>query len=180
MAYERKVKVSASLQDAYKMYKENGGKLFKKDYIAICYDITMNLSDMIIRNSLEYKLPYKLGFLRVRKQQVKLKIRDGRIDINKNIIDWKATWDTWYEMYPNKTNKEIKAIKDKGVIFQTNNHTDGQVMKWYWNKAFCNVKNNTVYGFKPVKGGEFNNLYRGRLGLAKWIKSDDRKNDWYE
>ena len=180
MAYERDIKISASLQDSYKAYREGKGLLNKKQYLSICYDITQLLSDMIIRESLEYKLPFKLGFLRIRKKHPKLKIRDGRIDINKNIINWEATWEAWNEMYPNRTRNEIKLIKGKRVVFQTNNHTDGQVMRWYWNKAFCNIKNNTVYGFKPVKGGEFNGLYRGRLGLAKWIKHDDRKNDWYE
>lgn len=180
MAYERKVKVTASLQDAYKTYRTTNKKLRKREYLDVCYDITEVISDMIIRESLEFKLPYRTGHLRIKRIPQKLKLKDGRIDVNKNVIDWTATWDAWYEMYPNKTNKEIRVLKDKWVIFQTNDHTDGQIMRWYWDKRFCAIKNSSIYRFKPVKGGEFNGNYRGRLGLAKWIKHDDRKNNWYE
>ena len=180
MAYERKYKITASLQDAYKAYRKENITFNKRQYLDIAYDIMETLSDMIIKESLEYKLPFRLGFIRIRKHHTKLVIRDGKIDVNKNVIDWKATWDYWNEQYPNKTRKEMKEIKDKWVVFQTNDHTNGQVMKWYWDKRFSTVKNNTVYLFKPVKGGEFNGLYRGRLGLAAWINNDNKKNDWYE
>lgn len=180
MAYERKIKITASLQDAYKTYRKTNKKLLKKEYLSICYDITETISDMIIRESFEYRMPYKMGYLRIKRIPQKLKLRNGKIDVNKNIIDWEATWDAWYSLYPNKTNKEIRSIKNKWVIFQTNDHTDGQIMRWYWDRSFCRVKNTSIYKFNPVKGGEFNGRYRGRLGLAKWIKNINRKNEYYE
>ncbi len=180
MAYERKYKVTASLQDAYKVYRRNHKKFRKREYLDICYDITEGISDMMIRDSFEYKIPFKLGFIRIRKLKQKLILKDGKIDINKNIIDWEKTWDTWNEMYPELSNKEIRELKGKWVIFQTNDHTEKQIMRFYWDKKFANAINKTIYRFKPVKGGEFNGNYRGRLGLAKWIKNDKRKNDWYE
>lgn len=179
MAYERRYKVTSTLQDAYKTYNTSYEPINKKLYIAIAYDILKHISNMIITNSLEYRIPNKLGFIRIKKTKPKLKIREGRIDVNKNIIDWKATWDAWNEMYPNKTRKEIKLIKDKRVIFQTNNHTDGEVMRWYWDRSVCNIKNNSIYSFARVKGGIFDGLYTGRLGLAQWIKSEDKTNDYY-
>lgn len=180
MSYERKFKITASLQDAYKVYRQKNTKLKKRQYLDICYDITATISDMMIKDSFEYKLPFRLGFIRIKKFKQKLILKDGKIDINKNVIDWEKTWITWNEMYPTLTNKEIRELEGKRVIFQTNDHTEKQIMRFYWDKKFAVTKNKTIYMFKPVKGGEFNNMYRGRLGLAKWIKNDKRKNDWYE
>lgn len=179
MAYERKVKITSSLQDAYKLYINEYKDIDKKLYMNIAYDITKSISDMIIRESLEYKLPSRLGFLRIKKTKPKLKIKNGRIDINTNIIDWGKSWKYWEEQYPDLSRKEIKKIKDKRVIFQTNKHTNGEVMRWYWDRLICRVPNYSVYSFKPVKGGVFDGYYRGRLGLNEWIKSEDKTNDYY-
>ena len=179
MAYERKYKVTASLQDAYKMYKKDNPDIDKRLYLDVAYDISKTISDMIIRESFEYRIPFKLGFLRIRKKTPKLKIKNGRLDINKNIIDWAATIKYWQEQYPGKTKKELKQIKDKGIIFQSNDHTNGEVMSFYWDRSICSVVNHSIYSFDPVKGGVFDSYYTGRLGLAKWIKSDEKTNDYY-
>lgn len=180
MAYERKYKITASVQDSYKVYKELKGKLPRKLYLKIAYELLEIISDMIIRQSLEYKIPHRLGFLKIRKKKQHIRLYEGGIDINKNTIDWKSTKEAWKAMYPDKTEKEIRAIPGKKVIFHTNRHTDGYVMRWYWDKRLCTTVNRTIYLFKPVKGGEFNGNFRGRLGLAGWINHDERKNDWYE
>jgi len=179
MAYERKYKVTSSLQGAYEMFKEDNPDIAKRLYLDVAYDITQTISDMIIRESFEFRIPFKLGFLRIRKKIPKLYIKDGRIDVNKNIIDWEATLRYWKETYPGKTRKELKDIKDKGIIFQRNPHTNGEVMSFYWDKFTCGIKNITVYTFDPVKGGVFNSNHTGRLGLAKWIKSEEKTNDYY-
>lgn len=180
MAYERKYKVTSSLQGAYELYKEEYTKIDKKLYLAICYDILKTISHMIITESFEYRIPERLGFIRIRKTKGKLKLNSkGRIDINNNIIDWDATWKYWESQYPNKTRNEIKQVEGKSVIFQTNYHTNGEIMQWHWNRAFCNVRNNKIYSFRPSKGGKFRDYYYGRLGLAAWIKSDDKNNDYY-
>lgn len=179
MAHERKYKITSSLQGAFKMYKEDNPGIKRSLYLAVAYDITKAIADMIIRESFEYRLPFKLGFLRIRKKKQKIKIKDGRVDVNKNIIDWEATNKYWKEQYPNLTKQELKAIKDKPVIFQTNSHTNGEVMEWYWDRRICSVRNTSVYIFRPVKGGIQDGLYSGRLGLAWWIKSEEKTNDYY-
>lgn len=179
MAYERDYKVTASLQDAYKLYKDLYNNIKdKNEYLAIAYEINKVIADMIITQSLEYRLPERMGFLRIKKNKQKLVIVNGRISPKKNVIDWENTWKVWKEMYPDKTWKEIKKLKGKKVLFQTNPHTDGEIMKWYWRKG-GGVKNSTVYVFNVVKGGKVDEYYTGRLGLAWWIKSDDKTNDYY-
>jgi len=169
--YERKIKITNSVQDAFKLYKEEYGKISKKLYLAVAYELMKNVSNMIIKESFEYRIPEAMGFLRIRKKKQKIRIENGRIDINKNIINWDATWKAWMKKYPGKTRKEIKEIENKRVVFQTNDHTNGEVMQWHWDKSVNKVPNAYVYSFDPVKGGEFDGYLTGRLGLAKWIKS---------
>ena len=57
------------------------------------------------------------------------------------------------------------------VIYNMNEHTDGYIMGWCWDKNTCNIRNQTVYYFKPTKGN--------KLALASWIKSDEKENDYY-
>lgn len=179
MAYERKVKITSSLQDAYKLYKRDYKDINKRLYLDIAYDLMITISDMVIRESLEYKMPARLGMLRIRKTTPKLKIKNGRIDVNTNVIDWKATIDYWEEEYGTRDRRKLKTIEGKRVIFQTNKHTNGEVMRWFWDRFTCRATNYMVYTFKPVKGGIFNDKYTGRLGLAAWIKSDEKTNDYY-
>lgn len=182
MAYERRVQITKATNDLYKFYKdkyrENAleERLFKKIY----YDLNKEVSDLIITKSFEYKLPFRMGYLRIKKAKVKLKLNsEGRVDQARSIPDWKATWDYWYEIYPGKTNKEIRQIKNKKRIYQLNHHTDGDVMSWFWDKKTARVKNKSFYTFRPVKGGCLGEIYFGRLGLGNWIKSDLKDNDYF-
>lgn len=181
MAYEREVKITKATNDLYKFYKEKYGKnaLDEKLYKTLLYELNKNISDLIIRNSFEYRIPFKLGHLRIKKNKLKLKIIDGKIDPLKNLPDWSATWDYWHEIYPDKSHKEIKKIIGKKRVYQLNKHTDGDIMRWYWDKRSANVVNQTYYKFRPVKGGIFEDNYIGRLGLAKWIKSGEMNNDYF-
>ena len=52
-----------------------------------------------------------------------------------------------------------------------NEHSNGYVYSWVWNKVNTNVKNMSVYKFRPVK--------QNRLDLKDWIHSDERENDYY-
>lgn len=182
MAYERKYKIHLTINDIWKQYKKEKivPDIDEKTFKNILYDLNKLKSDLIIRSSFEYRLPFRLGFLRIRKGKLRIKIVNGKMDINKNIIDWKATLDYWEKQYGTRNRKELKKIPEKKVIFQTNEHTDGNVMRWYWDKNISNVKNKSVFLFDPVKGGiTLDGYYTGRLGLSKWINSEEKTNDYY-
>lgn len=181
MAYERRIKITHSIADAYKFYRNiYKGKLTKKQYTQVAYEINRKISTLIIKESFEYKIPHGLGFLRIKKRKLRFKLNDkGKIDINKNIIDWKATWDYWEREYPGLTRKQIKDIPGKKVFFQTNEHTDGEVMSWYWDKRTSKIKNIILYSFRTVKGGSEEDTFTGRLGLRDWINARERKNEYY-
>jgi hypothetical protein len=181
MAYERDIKITKGINDIYKFYKDK----FKEDAIdekifkSIFYTLNKEISNLIITRSFEYRLPYRMGYLRIKKRKLNLKIKDGKIETSRNLVDWVATWEYWHSIYPDKIHKEIKKIKGKKRIYQLNNHTNGDIMGWYWDKKISNVKNQSVYKFRSVKGGVFDDKYIGRLGLAKWIKSDEINNEYF-
>lgn len=181
MAYERRIEVTHTLDDAYKFYKQNYPEphLTKQEYKKIAYLLNKTIANLIITESFEYRIPHGLGFLRIKKKKLKFKFTDGKINANKYIIDWKASWDYWVKKYPGLSRKEIKEIPNKGVYFQTNEHTNGEIMRWYWDKRISRVKNILSYSFRTVKGGVIDNYYMGRLGLSEWINSNDKKNDYY-
>lgn len=172
--HEREVKITAGLWDAYKEFKKEYRLVYKcprNQYVDICHTINKRLSEKIIKESFEFRMPYRLGTLSIRKSKVRVMVKNGRLQRNRMVIDWGKTWKLWYEENPGKTRKEIHAIPGKTIIFNMNEHSNGYVMGWFWDKTMCIVKNKTLYNFKPVK--------YNRLNLAAWIKSDEKENDYF-
>lgn len=173
--YEHDTPITHTLRDSWEYYRNkmmNKDKpyLSEKEYRAICYAFLIELSKKIIKESFEYKIPASLGYLRIRKGKLKFQIKDGRLKPSKKIIDWGNTRKVWYKKYPGLTLTQIKEIPDKPLVLYTNEHTNGEVMRWYWNKETCRVKNKTVYLFKPTK--------TNRKNLKKWINNEFRENDY--
>lgn len=175
MAYERDVTVTDTIKGAWQLYREKK-KLEDKEFLSfkeykeICYNFNKLLSKKIVEESFEYKMPSKLGILRIRKGKLKFKIKDGKLKPSRKIIDWGNTRKIWYKKYPGLTLKELKNIKNKPLVMYTNEHTNGEVMRWYWDKNRCEIKNKSTYLFRPTK---YNRLY-----LKQWINNEDRENDY--
>jgi len=181
--YKRKVKVTGGLWDAYKFYKNKypESNINRKTYVETCHLFNKKLSNSIIKDSTEFRLFNRLGLLRIKAFKQKLKFtEDGRLDTSKNAVNWPKTWELWHQQYPDKTKDEIKDIPNKKVIIHLNEHSNGYSYRWYWDKRICNFKNQTLYSFKPVKGGiSEDGYYYGRRGLSSWIKDDERTNEYY-
>lgn len=175
-AYDRDITITHTLKDTYNTYKRRCAEKTMKplslaNYKKVCYSFNFKLSDAIIKQSFEYKIPYRLGTLRIKKNKQKFKIIDGRLKPKKKMIDWYQTrYVLWERLYPGKTLVELKEIKDKPLVMFTNEHSNGEVMRWYWNKKNIVTLNYRMYTFKPVK--------KNRLDLAKHIKDEDRQNDY--
>jgi len=156
MAYEREFNVTHTLEDIYKLYVMNRMErkqefVNKKQFKAIAYMFLKELSGMILNDGFEYKMPHKLGYMRIKTNKLKYKIANGRIVPKKGIIDWGSTRKLWAEMYPGLDISEIKKIEGKPRLFYTNDHSNGDVFRWYWDKRTSMVINHTVYTFEPVK-----------------------------
>ena len=115
---------SKTLKDSFKNYKEEGGELDYTEYRDICEKYNEYIVYRIIEDTLEFKLPERLGSIRVRK--IKGKTGGKR-------IDWALT---------KKYNKKI---------YHLNMHTDGYYYKWHWKKQNALFTNKSVYSFKPLR-----------------------------
>jgi len=187
--YQNKYIMDYSYRDIYDYYKERfGNKLKYKEFKALCVDFNKLLSNAIITESLEFKMPYRLGSLRIRAKKQRIILRDGKADIQKMAVDWPSSRKMWQEQWPNLSMKEILEIPHKKVLVYTNDHSNGYIMRWYWDKRLAYTKNQNVYVFKTVKGEQDSEYYKqnpediiyyGRRGLAAWIKSDERTNEYF-
>jgi hypothetical protein len=181
--YKRKTVDIRGLRDSYKFYKSSAGRnrINSRIYSKGCRDFNKIISDKIITESFEFRMPYRLGFLRIKSIKQKIVIKNGKLDMAKNPIDWEATWTYWREIYPGIDMETAKSYKNKPLIPHTNEQTNGQIFKWYWDKRISNVVNNSAYVFKAVKGGLTNDgYYYGKRGIPSWVRSDDRFNDYYK
>ncbi len=124
----KKVDKSATLKNAYKTYEDFYNVGYKK-YRSICEDFNKLIMDNILLKSHEFKMPYRLGTLRIKKK----KMNYSQKNKNKLKIDWKAT------------------RENKKVIYHLNDHTNGFNYRWYWLKREAVVKNKSVYSFQATR-----------------------------
>ena len=168
--FERKYKITHVIADMYDLYKKDHEEkdkpyVSKKDFVRICHLHNQIISREIIENYLDYRIGWRMGYMRIKKSLLKYKIKNGRLKPSTKIIDWGACRKLWKEKYPDIDPKDYKNIPDKPLIFFTNEHSNGEVMKWHWDKSLCNIKNNTCYLFTPTK--------YNRRTLAKVIKEQN-------
>ena len=64
------------------------------------------------------------------------------------IVDWDKTKKLWKTQYPDLTATEISLIKNKELVYILNEHTEGKVIHWHWEKYRCNIKNKSAYRIK--------------------------------
>lgn len=118
----------------------------KKNYKAISLLFFKLLSKEIIDNGLNFKLPNRLGHIRV----VKFKAS------KKRSIDWKTTNEVYGE--------HNKISTEKKRIYFNNEHSEGFAARFWWESSRW-LKYNTLYRFQPTR---FNNRY-----LNKQIKDNN-------
>jgi len=169
--------------DRYRHYK----KLIKEGAAAASYDkynVSMStyskvinqfnkeLADLIIFHAFEFRVPYRLGCIRIKKRLNKLRLdEDGKIDKSRLKINWGASNKLWEEKYGKMTQAEYKEITGKPLVYHDNKHSDRHVYRWYWNKMTCNVPRNTAYSFIPSRAN--------KRAITKIVTSGTKSIDWY-
>ena len=147
-------------------------KVDYKTYSAVIKEFNNRLADALIVDALEFRMPYRLGKLRIKKYKQKIKIKEnGEIDKKNMPVDWKKTNDLWKKQYPDKTAEEIKKIRGKQRIFHLNEHTSGYRCFLFWDRISCNVPNNRVYSVVFT--------FYNRRKLASMLQTDCKIN-YYE
>lgn len=140
---------STQLYDFYKSVVDN--PISRKKYIELVREYNDEILKLIIYDGLDYLFHWRLGSLRIRKRDNSLKLgKDGEV-ANKLKVDWPKTHKFWAQKYPGKSFEELKEIKDKPLIYYLNEHSDGVVGRWFWDKITCNIPNQSAYTFRPVR-----------------------------
>jgi hypothetical protein len=145
---KRKVIADYKFEDIYKFYKEQyKEKALPKAIVRKIYSkIFPAIVKLMVFENFQYRMPKRLGYLSVKKKEVGPKLdSDGKLDTRTLSVNWKKTKQLWQEIYPDKTEIEIKAIKDKPLVRELNEHSNGYRCLWYWDKTTCNIKNQNAY-----------------------------------
>lgn len=138
---ENKIKIHYGTADYYKFYKEKYSKKYtevsRKQYNDIISDANQLIADMITQEGIDFKIPFQLGVLGVRKYKPKVSLSEDGHLINKlpvNPIETRKLWDT---------NPEAEAKKI--YIRYVNKHTNGYVFTLYYFKNKAMYKNKKAY-----------------------------------
>lgn len=155
MAYKRglgKNNADVSLKELYKNYKiKSKNPVPYKIYAEFLREYNERIIRAIIYENLEYKMPFKLGFIRIQKRKLTPYMKEGTL-VKKHLSpDWKRTREYWSKEYPGLTSEELKAIPNKKVLLHHNDHTNGYSVRFYWDKRISNVKNQSSYIFKATR-----------------------------
>jgi hypothetical protein len=155
--------------DIYKFYKKNqiekglpviDESVFRK----ILKYHNSEICKSIVENSDEFRMPYRLGYIRIRKYKTRLKLdADGKLITSHLKPDWKATKELW------RNNEEAK--ENKKIVYHTNKHTGSFYFKWFWDKRTCNIRNSSVYSILMSRAN--------KRSIAQAVKNNE-KLDYYE
>jgi hypothetical protein len=104
------------------------------------------LADQLVLKSATVTLPFRLGDLAVVKRKPVYK------SLRKMVIDWMTT----------------KALHK--YVYQFNDHSNGFLYHFYWERGKCTVPNKINYIFKPTR--------QNKRMVAKLVK--DITNDYFE
>lgn len=137
--------IDFGIMDMYKTYKKNSkNPVTKEQYNKIIGRFNSEVANLILAEAFEFRMPYRLGYLRIKKTTVKLILdRDGKLKKNYLRVDWASTKKMWED--------NPKAREEKKLIYHLNKHTDGYYFRWYWDKSATNVSNISVYKIIPAR-----------------------------
>lgn len=172
-----KITVHVGIRDFFKYYKEKfkdskHPKVDYQTYSKVINKINEAISNLIIYEGFEFRIPGKLGYISIVRKKIRLKLdENGKVETKYLPVDYKATRELWEKTYPNLTYNEILEIPNKKRVYQVNKHTAGFTFRWYFNKFTSNATNKSVYFFKPSR--------TNKRALASYIKSEDFTNPYF-
>jgi len=145
---------------AYRKKKKNqyNRRITRKDFVVradygiIVAEYYAAISKTIIYDALSYYNSFKMGAVEIVKYELNLLDEKGELRRQALKVDWQATKDNWKVVYGKNTSvAELKLIKDKPLIYHTNDHSDGMSYRWLWDRRSATMKHQAKYMFKPVR-----------------------------
>lgn len=150
---KRQFKTDYSYKDLYAFYKDNRfNNVSYKIYIEVLKRYFDLIMPMIIEDNLELRLPQRLGHFRIRERDYEIKLNEkGEVDKRHLQVNYKKTKELWAKKYPGKTAEEIKEIPNKPLVYHLNEHSDGKIYGFYWDKVISYVPNQKYYKIKVIR-----------------------------
>jgi hypothetical protein len=142
-----KPRVEYKTRDLYKFYKEYTDTPVSLElYSNIRRDYFTFIYSKIINENFSFRLPFRLGLLRIFKFKRKLKLdENGNVDKSKLPVNYRATLNLWEKTYPGKTKEEILKIPNRRYIYMLNEHTNRYSVIFFWDKVSSNIPNQRFY-----------------------------------
>jgi hypothetical protein len=158
-------KTDYGIRETFSFYKEEGGTVEYSIFAKVLKEFYQELANLIIFKAFDFKMPFRLGRLRIRKYKPKLKSNeDGSLDMTRYRPDWAATKKLW------AANEEAK--KQKKLVYHLNDHSNGYQHRFFWEKRTSNIPNHSAYCFLPSR--------KNKRTLAAELKNEDSKVDYFE
>jgi hypothetical protein len=158
----------SSINKQYRTYRLRNKKTGVNNRIfkAILQRFNYLVSEKIKYEGFEFKLPYRLGYLYIRKFKQNIILnKDGTIDKNRLKIDYNGTVLNGKKKFPGSTTKEVwDLVRERKVklVYHYNDHSDGWIYRWMWDKDYTTFKNRSIYKYESTK--------HNRLAIAEVIK----------
>jgi len=142
----QRIPIDIKMTHYYERYKKDYAHRYpqyvcsKKFYSKVFGKLMDTVIEMLIYENKGLYFPFINGDLRIYKHKPEPKFRkDGEL-INRPPVDYKKTKELW------ERNPEAKERKQK--VYHTNEHTNGYVMKWHFNRDKVPAKYKLYYHFK--------------------------------
>lgn len=137
-------KYTYSLRNVHRLFnkgRRNGSKVSIKDFIDITTSYALFMVDKVLEGY-QVNFPQNMGYLTVTgKKRLARFTEDGQI--RGLAPDWKKTKELWNER------PDLKAKKQ--LVYCTNEHTNGFVYKYFWNKERAAIEDKAFYSFRLSK-----------------------------
>lgn len=169
---------SVTLNDVYKVYRKNGGKLNKAQFRILTDKMFKKISEMILDGGV-WKIGNNLGYICIKGFKKNLKVNYNG-DITNGVVDWKTSNELKQYMIDNNIplyDKETGKGK-KWVVY----YEDRINYRWAWVKKMgaCTIRNNSAFSFETTNDNTRRKGQDWRLGnkgkLKKLLK--DNPNQW--
>ena len=162
-----KARTDYGMHDIYKFYKkryENKSEITASTYTSVIKAFCTAVLKEVIFHNMEFAMPARLGYLRIKKRKVKLVLdKDGKIDKRQLRPDWGATNKLWA--------LDEKAKEEKKIVYHMNEHSNGYNLSWLWDRLTCNVRNQFAYSLDIARWAD--------RELATAAKSTNVEIDYY-
>lgn len=134
-----KVMSDYGVEDYFKYYRKRSEdtEISKIEYSRVLDLIFCGIRDKMTSSFYDYKLPFGLGKVCIRKYKPKVKLDENGEPYIRRAPDWKATKQMWQE------NPETKEVKQ--LVYHTNDHSAGYLFTISWRRESPKFNNRLFY-----------------------------------